>query len=248
MTTFIYALFDAKTPHLLRYVGKSNDPSKRMKQHIREARTGNAHRHRWIRSVDEIGFVVLEETTEASWPDRERHWIAKLIASGYALVNGDDGGLGGRSPSPEARAKISAAQKAAWTDDRRSAAQLAMKSRTADERKAVADKSHQTRCLNGNPITPDPVKVSEAARKRVNAQTPEELAHWSSMANRKRMENSTPEQRSSAARKGWEGREKIVVQTKPCSMVECNRTAKSKGLCFKHYQSERAKALGWPSR
>ena len=111
----IYVLLDPRTSEV-RYVGKTCDPQKRLRQHMAEARGKMmSHRAAWVRSLVREGLspslVPIEVTTMGAWQERERWWIAELRAMGCRLVNGTDGGEGLNNPSAETRAKIGAFQK-----------------------------------------------------------------------------------------------------------------------------------------
>lgn len=111
----IYGLYDPRT-HELRYVGKTNDPSRRLTGHLTSARSAIRPNHRisWLRSLLAAGVVpvcgVLEICDTTTWVDRERHWIADLRRGGANLLNATDGGEGvpGRVPTEETKAKMRA--------------------------------------------------------------------------------------------------------------------------------------------
>lgn len=104
----IYGLCDPSTGEV-RYVGKtSRDPSERLRGHLTDARLGQTHLHRWLRSVScEPSLVILEHDPE-DLNVTEREWIARLRAGGTQLCNLTDGGDGfspGWKPSAHTRAK-----------------------------------------------------------------------------------------------------------------------------------------------
>lgn len=95
-TTFIYGLTDSNDK--IRYVGKSNDPQKRLKKHIgdvtRKVRENvkMTHKDNWIKSENyEIGLVILEECSREEWDIREMYHISQYDN----LTNGNNGGKGG---------------------------------------------------------------------------------------------------------------------------------------------------------
>lgn len=107
----IYVLIDSDGAR--RYIGKANDPARRLQEHRR--RGGRM----WA-----VSFDVLETCDEAAWKNRERFWIAYGREQGWPLDNISDGGNGhvprvcyeatraklrARVVTPETRAKISAA-------------------------------------------------------------------------------------------------------------------------------------------
>lgn len=92
-TTFIYGLKDPRVGKI-RYVGKSNDPRRRLMNHVAEARHARRRTYtfNWIRKLLREGvrpeIEVLEEVAYEDWPEREKHYIATLPD----LVNGHPGG------------------------------------------------------------------------------------------------------------------------------------------------------------
>ncbi len=111
-TTFIYGLFDPRN-YSLRYIGKSDNPDLRLKQHIFFA-TNNAETYKdnWIRSLLSEGLEpsceILEEVSLDVWQDAEQAWIADCKRFGLNLVNGTNGGDGfAGGMSSEVKAKLS---------------------------------------------------------------------------------------------------------------------------------------------
>lgn len=114
VSTYIYGLIDPMKPEL-RYIGKSNNPKKRLKAHLRA--TNHSHLTCWVKALLANGIepelLIIEEVEQARWQDAERYWIAFFEAAGANLVNGSRGGLGGTKKghrfSPDGRARIDAA-------------------------------------------------------------------------------------------------------------------------------------------
>lgn len=111
-TTFIYVLKEPETGKI-RYVGKSNDPKRRLRDHFNEK--NNNHKACWLKSLVLRGqFPVLEIVDEVSmetWPMVEAAYIQFYREDeGCALVNTLAGGEGGpiqQGPlSKETRNKI----------------------------------------------------------------------------------------------------------------------------------------------
>lgn len=96
-TTFIYGLIDPRTDEL-RWVGKSDDPQRRMLQHMAR-HTGTAPRIAWFRELRDRGIdprvVILEEVATSDWQDAERRWIDDMRDDGHQLLNAIAGGTGG---------------------------------------------------------------------------------------------------------------------------------------------------------
>ena len=99
-TTFIYGLKEKGGK--IRYVGKSNNPRKRFKQHLNSKRENNSksHKNSWITHCKnngiDIEMVILEEVEYDKWQDKEVYWISKYDN----LTNHDQGGKGGKGGKP----------------------------------------------------------------------------------------------------------------------------------------------------
>ncbi len=106
--TFIYSL---EYPiGNIRYIGKADNPKKRLENHIKEAKHRNKnHKDNWINSLTESPILnIIEETTYEHWQNRESYWINFYKEKGFDLVNGTDGGEGsngfkGRTHSKETK-------------------------------------------------------------------------------------------------------------------------------------------------
>lgn len=95
MTTHIYALVDPVTREIF-YVGKANNPHKRLNGHIKVGR--NPERIRRIAAIMAAGSMpeveVIETVEYETWEDRERFWISELGQLGFPLTNISPGGAG----------------------------------------------------------------------------------------------------------------------------------------------------------
>ena len=94
-TRFIYGLHGGDG--VIRYVGMSSNPHRRLKQHVREAirhHNRNRHKEAWIRLTlangCEVQCVVLQQCSDEDWQDAERQWISRWHDR---LTNLTDGGL-----------------------------------------------------------------------------------------------------------------------------------------------------------
>lgn len=98
-TVYIYGLFDPRN-YQLRYIGKSNNPEKRLYRHIMYAKSNdrNHHIYNWIRQLLsenlEPSLEILEECNKQNWRDIERAWIKEAIEKGVDLTNETSGGDG----------------------------------------------------------------------------------------------------------------------------------------------------------
>tara|TARA_R100001086_G_scaffold225289_2_gene143574 strand:- start:23209 stop:23700 length:492 start_codon:yes stop_codon:yes gene_type:complete len=92
---FIYGLYDPKTEDL-RYVGKANDPEKRLKSHLRDMRRRSTPVYAWFKGLAEEGLVpnlkVLVECCEDTWPRHEIDEIKAARELGADLLNVAKGG------------------------------------------------------------------------------------------------------------------------------------------------------------
>ena len=96
--TYIYGLTENDK---IRYIGKSNNPKKRLSEHIREAkRIQKTHKQQWLYSLilenKPIGIRILEITNDDEWGEREKYWI-----NHYGLNNLTNYELGGRGGKPK---------------------------------------------------------------------------------------------------------------------------------------------------
>jgi hypothetical protein len=94
--TTIYGLYSTRD-NIIRYVGKSNNPKSRLKDHIwsSKAKINNTYKSCWIRKELNDGFNILYKVLEVcdmeSWTEIEQ----KYIKNTDNLTNHHKGGLGG---------------------------------------------------------------------------------------------------------------------------------------------------------
>lgn len=114
-TTFIYLLLENETPM---YVGKSNNPLKRIGYHLKESKNNKTLKEQWIYSLLQRKQVpelfILDEVKECDWQFFEQYWISVFKTWGFNLLNGTIGGEGsdgfrGRKHSKETLQKCSLA-------------------------------------------------------------------------------------------------------------------------------------------
>lgn len=98
---YIYGLCDPGSSNV-RYVGKTVNLKSRLAQHLYRRGTtvyGMNPCATWIDELMASGqrpdLIVLEETTEGEWEEKEREWIKVLVERGVELLNVSTGGLAG---------------------------------------------------------------------------------------------------------------------------------------------------------
>lgn len=96
-TTFIYCLIDPRD-NQIRYVGKSNNPKERLKNHCNPARYRPTYKFNWIKKLRQLELKpilkILEEVDIEIWKQKEKYWIDFYKSEGFNLVNYTDGGDG----------------------------------------------------------------------------------------------------------------------------------------------------------
>lgn len=111
--TFIYALCEPGT-RTVRYIGKANDPERRLKRHLSSSSKRQNHLGCWLRSIGDAApnLMILREVPSDTWQEEEARYIRAARALGLNLVNATDGGDGrnGGIPSPETRLKLRTAK------------------------------------------------------------------------------------------------------------------------------------------
>lgn len=87
----IYGLLNPETGEL-RYIGKADNPAKRLATHMRDARRRNTPVYCWIRSLATAPVMLVLESDCLDWEGAERRWIARAKVAGIRLLNLADGG------------------------------------------------------------------------------------------------------------------------------------------------------------
>lgn len=115
MKTFIYSL--SGPDGIVRYIGKSNTPRKRLHDHIKECSGfGKSHKISWIKSLlfrgERPTIEIIEEVTSDEWEYWEMYWIQQFKSWGFNLVNSTIGGEGGSGykHTKESRSRMSLAK------------------------------------------------------------------------------------------------------------------------------------------
>lgn len=111
--TYIYTLVDPKD-NLVKYVGKSDKPNIRLKDHIRKIKYSNTLKNNWLRSLLKEDLIpkmeIIDIVPISEWSFWESYWISQYRSWGFILKNGTNGGEGGMI-SLESRKKISESKK-----------------------------------------------------------------------------------------------------------------------------------------
>jgi hypothetical protein len=96
--TYIYCLFSSDEPEKIRYIGKSDTPSIRLKKHIQESKRINlTHKHKWINKKISEGHIIkmniLKIVECKFWKNAEVFFINAF--NNHDLTNFANGGNGG---------------------------------------------------------------------------------------------------------------------------------------------------------
>jgi group I intron endonuclease len=120
--TFVYTLSCPLSGHV-RYIGKSNNVAKRLKQHIRRCKVEVSKKNSWLRGLLNKNLLpvieILDEVPINEWIFWEQHYISLFKSWGFDLLNMTGGGENppvnrwnlGKQMSLESRSKMSLAQK-----------------------------------------------------------------------------------------------------------------------------------------
>lgn len=95
----IYALLEPggslEWPATVRYIGQSEKPSRRLKEHLKEGKFVNERKGRWtqalLRKSTEPDIAIIEACSADNANERERYWIGyfnALAANLFNVVNG----------------------------------------------------------------------------------------------------------------------------------------------------------------
>lgn len=94
--TYIYSLNCPLTGEV-KYIGKSDNPQKRLNQHISESKSKRSRKDKWINSLLSRNLTpileILEQIPQNKWKSTERKWIRNMKQSGVHLLNIAPGGV-----------------------------------------------------------------------------------------------------------------------------------------------------------
>lgn len=159
-TTFLYTL-SCPTTGAIRYLGKSDNPFKRFKQHIWDADRRKSHKNNWILSLRAQGLKpwmeLLDEVPVTEWQFWEREYVRVFRAIGLKLTNLTAGGEGrnGDKVSSATRLKMSIAH----SGDKNS---FFGKHHSLETRERLR-RSNEGKCLSG--VTKEKIGISGIGRR-----------------------------------------------------------------------------------
>ena len=78
----------------IRYVGRTFNVNKRLRQHINESNKNNTHKSNWIRKVKNINIEIIDVCNENNYSFWEQHYISLYRSWGFNLLNMTIGGEG----------------------------------------------------------------------------------------------------------------------------------------------------------
>lgn len=117
-TSYIYALEDQRTPNATRYIGRTNNPTKRLNEHRRSTGEGY-YKANWVNSAklagSDINMEIIEEYPSDQVEDimeAEEFYITYLKFLGAPLTNATTKSWGVTSHTPETLAKMAEFQSA----------------------------------------------------------------------------------------------------------------------------------------
>lgn len=96
MRTYIYILQHPVTEDV-RYVGKTNNPERRMRHHLSNQSKNGARIKNWIKSLKKNGlkpYMTVIDETDNDWQELEMYWISQFKSWGFNLTNITSGGEG----------------------------------------------------------------------------------------------------------------------------------------------------------
>lgn len=92
MPATIYALHHPETGEV-RYIGKANDPAKRLAGHLRDMHARRTPVYDWMRTLGQAPVMsVVEVVPDGGWQEAERRHIAEHRQRGARLLNLAQGG------------------------------------------------------------------------------------------------------------------------------------------------------------
>jgi len=78
----------------IRYVGRTFNVNKILRQHINESCKNNTHKSNWIRKFKNINIEIVDVCDESNYSFYEQHYISLYRSCGFNLLNMTIGGEG----------------------------------------------------------------------------------------------------------------------------------------------------------
>lgn len=115
----IYGLLCPDT-HICRYVGYTNNVTKRYKQHCRFSENqGNTKRKNWLRKLIEDGKkpeIIILESNVVDWNEAEKRWVKYYrFYSGDLLTNTADGGFSNKHMQESPKSHVKKKKRLKWS-------------------------------------------------------------------------------------------------------------------------------------
>ena len=163
---YIYGLICPRSGQI-RYIGKSIRPKDRLNDHMNDR--SKCHRVNWLSSLREDGLkpslAILEIVPRGeSWQDRERHWIAHGLLSGWPLTNNTSGGDGVPDLCGDARDRI----RSAWVGRKHSPESLIKIGNASRGRRHTDEHKEKVRQIMKKREITWGHKIAESVRKLTN--------------------------------------------------------------------------------
>ncbi|WP_349573117.1 GIY-YIG nuclease family protein [Azotobacter salinestris] len=270
MPVHIYGLF-CPIDGVVRYIGKSSNPKKRLSAHISSSIRSAYHHHtaRWIRRLASEGLypelrILHTMRVGEDWRECERAWIAKGLENGWPLTNSTLGGEGldYLDPADEAkyRANLAAAMKRyrdshKWAEDQARMTNAAKSGENLTRRNEAIARSakrpefiERMRCVNSEINARPEVKRKKSSKSK---------AMWADQGMRARVEKalSSPEckaKQSAARAAAWADPETgaRLRELHSSEEVRANKSAAAKARATPEYRAMMADKtrLSWEKR
>ena len=91
MRWVVYVLADPRTGDI-RYVGGSNNPQRRLKEHLYDCAVPENSKRQWIQELKRLNMLplvveIMDCDSEKQLSEEEIHWTRRLRLAGCDLVN-----------------------------------------------------------------------------------------------------------------------------------------------------------------
>lgn len=195
---------------MIRYVGKANNPRKRLWNHVSIHPREKGYKTNWISGLKKNGLRpvmdIVEEVDESEWESSERFWISYFRFLGFSLMNIDLGGNGAHKVSDSMREKC----RLIHLGKRRSE-EVRAKLREVNKGRVWSDESRKKLSASligkkkGMPMHPNALKALMAYHTG-RKQTPEEIENRASKIRGVKRKNPPSEKLMAHMRKMWAAR------------------------------------------